>query len=386
MDCSEDDLQVILNNTDYREDQYIDYKEAFAFLHISTQEKEKKKVELRNDICAFANADGGYLVFGVKEKGGIPTELQGIDINTNPERFEMNIRNSMTIIQPKVPPIHFKFIHLKSGKYIVILEIQHDFFSPYMHIEGEKNYKIYKREGVNKRIMRYTELKNMFMQSRTLEDEILVFRKKRIEYRMEEDGQERFVIFHIIPEYFLSEKKELFKMEYREDKNLGAVFNGTSVESISIPCVDGLRYISMQRKREGKIYNNGIIEFYYPLEQLADIVVNKEHKKIYIKGFAGQIVNVLHGFREYIPNIFGKQRYFGCISVIGCKGFCCDTDPNTNKETTIDRNRIICTPTVFTDICNDDVFFQEAKEMQLEVLLSLGMNNNKVKTLLRELV
>lgn len=32
------------------------------------------------------------------------------------------------------------------------------------------------------------------------------------------------------------------------------------------------------------------------------------------------IGQVALGYRKNIPEIFGRQRYFGCVSIIGCKG------------------------------------------------------------------
>ena len=40
MECTESDLQVIIDNPDYRENEYIDYKQNFSFLEI---DKGKEK-------------------------------------------------------------------------------------------------------------------------------------------------------------------------------------------------------------------------------------------------------------------------------------------------------------------------------------------------------
>ncbi len=54
----------------------------------------------------------------------------------------------------------------------------------------------------------------MFIQSRTLENEILEFRKERIAFRKErEKYNSGFVLFHMIPESFLTERKPMFLIE-----------------------------------------------------------------------------------------------------------------------------------------------------------------------------
>lgn len=61
-----EDLYEIIENESYRENEYIDYKETFAVPECQDKEsKRRKQNEFRHDICSFANADGGYLVFGI---------------------------------------------------------------------------------------------------------------------------------------------------------------------------------------------------------------------------------------------------------------------------------------------------------------------------------
>lgn len=65
-----DDLQVLLSNDAYRENNFIDYKVNFAPL-IDKSNKKEKQAEFRNDVCSFANADGGYIFYGIGETSGV---------------------------------------------------------------------------------------------------------------------------------------------------------------------------------------------------------------------------------------------------------------------------------------------------------------------------
>ena len=59
-------------------------------------EKKDPKAEFRRDVCAFANSDGGYLVYGISEKNGIPEKITGITIpNNNPDNFELQLNNTL---------------------------------------------------------------------------------------------------------------------------------------------------------------------------------------------------------------------------------------------------------------------------------------------------
>ena len=57
-----DDLQVLLSNDSYRENNFIDYKVNFAPL-LDKNNKKEKQAEFRNDVCSFANSDGGYIFY-----------------------------------------------------------------------------------------------------------------------------------------------------------------------------------------------------------------------------------------------------------------------------------------------------------------------------------
>lgn len=133
LECNEDDIQLLIDDPAFRESEHIDYKENFSFLEIEDKKvKNTKKVEFRNDVCSFANAEGGYLIYGVKEEQGIVSEIIGITIPKNDtDKFELDRRNDLQPIFPRVPNIKFSFIPLQSGKYVVVMYIKHDSFAPY---------------------------------------------------------------------------------------------------------------------------------------------------------------------------------------------------------------------------------------------------------------
>ena len=150
LECTEDDLKSLIDNPDFRESEYIDYKQTFAFLELPKgRDKNEKNSEFRSDVCSFANSNGGFLIFGISDVEGCASELVGIEID-NTDRFELDRRNNLISIQPKMPYLKFHFVKLMNEKYVVIIYIKRDNFAPYTHVEDEKNYKIYKRVGNKK--------------------------------------------------------------------------------------------------------------------------------------------------------------------------------------------------------------------------------------------
>lgn len=85
----------------------LDYKEYAAIFPLT----DKKKIEISKDVSAFANSAGGIIIYGVKENGHIPTE---IDTGLNPnalskERLEQIINSN---IHPRINGLLIKQIEL----------------------------------------------------------------------------------------------------------------------------------------------------------------------------------------------------------------------------------------------------------------------------------
>ena len=64
----------------------LDYK-----LALPANKGEKK--ELARDVAAFANAYGGYLIFGIREEEGVARELVGVE--GDPDRNVTDLENAI---------------------------------------------------------------------------------------------------------------------------------------------------------------------------------------------------------------------------------------------------------------------------------------------------
>ncbi|MFC2255104.1 helix-turn-helix domain-containing protein [Labrys portucalensis] len=75
------------------------------------------------DVSSFANALGGHIVLGMKEKGGIPTRLVGLDLeNADREkgRLEEIVRDG---IRPQIPGFEIGPVPLSNGQTAFVLRI-----------------------------------------------------------------------------------------------------------------------------------------------------------------------------------------------------------------------------------------------------------------------
>jgi len=384
--CTEEDLQALIDNPDYRENEYIDYKANFAFLGMDKKnpERQLKIVEFRNDVCAFANAGGGYLIYGITDEKGMAKEIVGIEIpNNNTDKFELERKNNLDSIMPKVPALQFGYIPLENGNFVVIIQIRKDGFVPYVHLENEMNYKVYKRVGNGKSPIGYVELKNMFNQSLSIESEVQAFRQKRIDfYRSQEDTPDnrysKFVLFHIIPDTFTDPytHKNMFLLHKKQPSlKLSSIFYGIRCSYLPCPNVDGMRFAGDGRDNDGIVYNNGSIECFFPAHNY--LFTNRYEKLSFeFRDLWKDITPVIRQYISVMKSVLETKRLFLCLTVVGCKNAI--TNHNVNREYigSIDRDIILCNPITIEDISDDDIIENAIKWLHIEYFLSLGIREN----------
>lgn len=71
-----DDLTALIDN-EAEESAHLEFKEARAL-----SKDDKKKIEIAKDVSAFANSDGGIIVYGIEEQEYKAHALSYIDGNT----------------------------------------------------------------------------------------------------------------------------------------------------------------------------------------------------------------------------------------------------------------------------------------------------------------
>ncbi|SEB93946.1 ATP-binding protein [Paenibacillus sp. GP183] len=142
----------------YYESEYFDFKEM-----LPNKNDENGKQRLIKTSCAFANSEGGFLIFGIKNDNSIPVDERIVGINPShdfPEHFG-NFPNKCT------PSVFWDFknppIKLSSGNVIHIVHIPKSWKAPHCLIETEKGWFFTKRTNKGDGIMSYDEVKTSFL-------------------------------------------------------------------------------------------------------------------------------------------------------------------------------------------------------------------------------
>lgn len=380
IDCDINDLIAIIDNPAYAEDVHLDYKKTFAIDAVDKNQKQHEIEEFRNDVCSFANSSGGYLIFGIDEKKGIPFELVGITIKgDNRDTFERDIKNYLQSIQPRVPHYQLHFLELPNNRYIIIMLIHNDYFAPYIHLSEQKNYKIYKRVGNSKSCVGYQELKRMFTQSMTLEKEIERYRKERIDLFYDKEAayhEERFVVLHMIPEVFLDSSYDnpIYYL-CKKGTEFSAIFSSFGCNSRPIPAVSGIRYSDKRSGVEGRLQNNGIAEIYFPLKGFLEVSGKYPNGFLPAMALWEKIESFTRAYAKKSYILANSVRVFAGLSIVGCKNV--QTDNDWQAAGSIDRHMLICEPVPFENMADEEQLERDMKRFKLETLLSLGIQSSK---------
>lgn len=153
-EVKESDIQRLVDNGQ-PEGITIEYKEALNI------QKPSDKKEFLADISAFANTQGGCIIYGMKEEKGIASELCGIALE-DPDAEKQKIDNLLRDgTEPRIYGIQIKPVNLSNSKYAVIIWIPRSFNPPHMvTIEGHR--KFYGRNSSGKYPLSVEELRILF--------------------------------------------------------------------------------------------------------------------------------------------------------------------------------------------------------------------------------
>lgn len=160
-DFTADTLQYLIEN-EVEENVHLDYKAGSAL-----QKNDRGKNEITKDISAFANADGGIIIYGLAEKDHKPAELAPFDGNDfSKERLDQIIAN----IQPSIKGVTIFPIRLGGdvSQSVYVVKIPRSSNAPHMATD----HRYYKRNNFQSVAMEDYEVRDLFTRADCPELEI----------------------------------------------------------------------------------------------------------------------------------------------------------------------------------------------------------------------
>lgn len=158
---SRSDLQSFVD-AQVQESLHLDYKESRALTN------EKGRSEVSKDASAFANSDGGLIIYGIKEKGHVPIEIdEGVSAtDMSRERLEQLLLSN---VSPRIPGLEIALIPMSSDGSAFVVRVPKSVWGPH---QDRKTHKYYRRYNFNSIPMEDYEIADV--RSRQLEADVLV--------------------------------------------------------------------------------------------------------------------------------------------------------------------------------------------------------------------
>lgn len=186
-----------------REGKSLEYKQELP----GNSDSDKK--EFLADVSSFANAGGGHLIYGCKEKredgqpSGLPEELIGLpDINAD---FEINRLSQIVLfgIEPRIQGFEIGVVTNSQQAPLVVVSIPKSLDSPHM-VKFQNHSRFFSRTDGGKFQLDVNDIRSSILKGRDLRENISSFCLQRIsKIRAGEtpipvsDGIQ--VVLHIVP-------------------------------------------------------------------------------------------------------------------------------------------------------------------------------------------
>jgi len=172
----------------YSEDKFLEYKSE-----LPRKKDNNEKKEFLADVSAFANTEGGVIIYGIKTKKdaegkdmGIPEKeidgLKGFNFDAEKLRLESLLREWLT---PSLKSVIFQDLKVRNAQ-LMLLGITKSLFQPHM-VWFQKSGKFWRRSNSGKYQMDITEIRQVFLESESWKKAAEQFRQDRI--KMVRSGQ-----------------------------------------------------------------------------------------------------------------------------------------------------------------------------------------------------
>lgn len=145
-----------LHRANIKESLTLEYKASPAV----DKRDDTKKLEMARDVCAFANADGGQIVYGMTEHDHEPAGFDGgLDGSIYPEIwFEQVLQQHIT---PPIPGLRIRHVPLKKPMVAVVIDVPATKADPHQVSDG----RYYRRHNFNRLIMEHYEVRDAMRRS-----------------------------------------------------------------------------------------------------------------------------------------------------------------------------------------------------------------------------
>ena len=256
-DVSLTDVQTLCDNH-VLESRSLDFK-AEAIGRV-----DRDKREFLADVCAFANASGGDLILGVKEKDGVADEVCGIEVD-NPDEEKLRLINIIRDgLEPRISISSLDTTWLSMGEKrgVLVLRVHRSWSAPH-RVTFLRDMNFYVRNAAGKNPMSVDELRQSFNSSRDFVERLRGFRAERIQAILDKDLPFQLrdgakLVLHIVP---LSTVADPLDLQFEQGAP-GIVPPLLTASYSWLPAIEGyITYTTPEPSRSySMMFRNGAVE------------------------------------------------------------------------------------------------------------------------------
>jgi hypothetical protein len=280
--------------------------------------------EFRYDVTSFANAGGGELIFGIREKqaNGINTgePEEPVPIITPLDADILRLEQILqTNIDPRLRGVRFHPIKFTAGGCVLLIRVPKSWSGLHM-VRLNDSFRIYSRNSRGKYIMNPEEIRSGFVAAETGYERIRGFREKRLERIDAGDtpipvSAGPKVVFHVMPFSMLDPTIE-------HDLDL--------LTGLDSPFPIGTDSFTYQYNFDGKVffkplesgYTTTYVQFYRNgiVEACANNLFNNEDKLLGSVGLESYLINALNNYLGRLKLLNVSEPFAVGLSVVRAKG------------------------------------------------------------------
>ncbi|MDR0911250.1 MAG: ATP-binding protein [Methanobrevibacter sp.] len=322
---TEEDINHLIKNQ-ISEDENLDYKRE-----IDIQNKKNKESFLK-EVCAFCNANGGLLIYGIGENDDKFPVLNGLDLKITMDDLKLRLASLLRDCLEPSPVSHINIRELTiEDKQILLIKCSKSINGP---IRLNKTRDFYIRHNNGCEHMNYDELRNAFNLSDNLHEKIISFKNKRLKYVLERGDLSKHhgIILHIIPFDSLKSGKYYDLNSILNNNNFQPLFSSGITKNNFDGIINGdfddsfINYIQM--------FDNGIIEFV----SICDKHKNDKLRSFYAYTFEKKIITRLVSIFNIYKYLDIPLPIFIFLTVVGIENMEIYNGRNAYTACKFDRN------------------------------------------------
>jgi Putative DNA-binding domain len=285
------------------------------------------KREFLKDITAFANADGGTLLYGVHETEEGTAEIKGIE-HSDPDALK---RQLSAIIQentePRLQGVLIHFIPLEDGRYVLGIDVPKSWNAPHAVRINKGTYRFHVRSNTDNIAMDALQIKDHILANANLREKIRDFLANRLLNLANGETPSPIyhsskIILHLIPVTAFQKDKQIdISRMYRGGIYSFPLYERAVNHRLNL---DGyLSYRDDPERRHGsylQVYRNGIIETVET--KLVNRILNQEKRAIPSRTLVSELISALNQYIALYEANHIRGPIYGFITLQDIKGNC----------------------------------------------------------------